>query len=128
MDDTQWAAIRPALIRLRASIAAAAFGSVSGLGLWVCTVWLLLQGGEDVGKHLSLLGHYYPGYDVSWTGAFVGLFYGALTGAVLGYLVSWVYNVTALRKVGRSVRAARASEGGATTAASRVRRQARQSQ
>ncbi|MDB4973031.1 MAG: hypothetical protein JWN48_1372 [Myxococcaceae bacterium] len=98
MDDRQWQLVRPALVRLRASITAAVFGSVAGMVLFVSTAWLVIQGGEEVGKHLSLLSNYYPGYTVTWTGAFVGLFYGALTGTVLGYTVAWVYNVVSLRR------------------------------
>ena len=73
------------------------FGSSSGVLLFLATVWLLIQGGEDVGLHLNLLGHYFPGYSVSWTGAFLGLFYGAITGALVGGGIAWVYNRVARR-------------------------------
>ena len=49
-------------------------------------------GGPGVGTHLGLLGQYFPGYRVTWPGAFVGLFYGIAVGAVLGWLLAWVYN------------------------------------
>jgi hypothetical protein len=48
-----------------------------------------------VGRHLSLLRAYYPGYTVTWSGSVVGFAYGALTGAVLGWCVAWLYNVLA---------------------------------
>ena len=59
------------------------------------TAWLLVRGGEDVGAHLSLLGQYFPGYVVSWPGAFLGLLYGGLVGAVVGWLTAWIYNTLA---------------------------------
>jgi hypothetical protein len=68
---------------------------VAGFGLFAATLWLVIKGGPNVGQNLSLLRAYYPGYTVTWTGAFVGLAYGALTGALLGWWVAWLYNVLA---------------------------------
>lgn len=99
MDQQQWAAMRPAIVRLRASIMGIVFGTLGGLGLAIGTLWLLIRGGQDVGVHLSLLGNYYPGYSVTWGGAFVGFIYGALTGGILGYAVAWVYNTVALKRL-----------------------------
>jgi hypothetical protein len=56
------------------------------------TVWLLIKGGENVGLHLQLLGHYFIGYSVSWKGSFVGLFYGAGVGWIVGWTIGIVYN------------------------------------
>lgn len=78
--------------RLRASVMAASFALLGGVGLFVATAWLLLQGGDPVGPHLSLLGNYFPGYAVTWGGAFVGLGWGALVGAVAGWSLAWIYN------------------------------------
>ena len=86
------ALIQAAVVRMRARIMAVVFGMVGGVGVFTATVWLLVQGGQQVGKHLNLLGNYFPGYDVSWTGAFLGFFYGALVGALVGFCVAWVYN------------------------------------
>lgn len=101
-DDRQSATrerelLAAAVARLRAGVMAVVFGMVGGAGLFLATVWLLVRGGTNVGKHLSLLGHYFPGYAVTWPGSFLGLFYGALTGAVVGWLVAWVYNRVAAR-------------------------------
>ena len=68
------------------------FGLLGGTGLWVATVWLLLRGGPMVGKHLRLLGYYFPGYRVSWSGSIIGFVYGALVGALLGGVLALVYN------------------------------------
>ncbi len=84
--------IRGAVVRMRARIMAIVFGMVGGTGIWVATAWLLLRGGTNVGQHLALLRHYFPGFSVTWPGAFVGFFWGALGGALIGWSVAFVYN------------------------------------
>ena len=86
------AEIAAAVARLRAGIMGVVFGAAGGVGLFVATAWLLIRGGENVGEHLNLLGQYYPGYRVTWPGAFLGLVYGALTGAAVGWTLAWIYN------------------------------------
>lgn len=81
-----------AIARLRAGIMAFTFAMVGGFGLFLATVWLLLRGGKNVGLHLALLSHYFPGYAVTWGGAFVGLGYGAVLGALVGGSIAWIYN------------------------------------
>ncbi len=89
--------LQVAIAKMRASVMAVVFAMVGGIGLFLATVWLLIQGGTDVGKHLGLLGQYLPGYRVTWGGAFLGLVYGAVIGAVIGWLVSTIYNRIAAR-------------------------------
>lgn len=84
--------IRAAVARLRAGILAIVCGLLAGTGLFVATGWLVLQGGETVGRHLGLLRYYLPGYSVTWSGAFLGFFYGVLLGALVGGLIGWIYN------------------------------------
>ncbi len=84
--------IQAAIVRMRARIMAVVFGLLGGVSVFAATAWLLLRGGQQVGKHLKLLNNYFPGYDVTWTGAFLGFFYGALVGAALGFTLAWVYN------------------------------------
>ena len=84
--------IRGAVVRMRARIMAVVFGMVGGSGIFLATAWLLIQGGPDVGKTLSLLRHFFPGYSVTWAGSLIGFFWGALLGGVVGYAVAWVYN------------------------------------
>ena len=69
-----------------------AVGTVGGLLLFLSTVILLL-GPEPRGPHLSQLGNYLLGYDVSWLGAFVGLAESALIGYVLGYVMAKAVNL-----------------------------------
>jgi hypothetical protein len=98
LRQEQWAIIKPAIARLRASIMAVVLGIIGGTTLWLATVWLVVKGGQVVGPHLSLLGNYFPGYTVSWPGAFVGFVYGALSGGFIGYSVAFIYNKVALRR------------------------------
>jgi hypothetical protein len=84
-----------AIARIRISIMAITFGFTGGVGLSLATLWLMIQGGQDVGLHLNLLGNYFPGYSVTWGGCVVGFFYGALTGAVVGTAIAWMYNTVA---------------------------------
>lgn len=105
MDDKEWQIIKPVIARLRASVMATAFGLLAGFGLFLATVLLVVRGGQEVqgevvvGPHLGLLSNYYPGYSVTWGGAFIGFFYAAATGAVAGWVVAWVYNMVALRSL-----------------------------
>ena len=87
--------IRTATVRLRSRVMAMVFGMISGTGLFIATVWLLVRSGHDVGRHLRLLSSFFPGYSVTWPGAFIGFFYGALVGAIIGWSVAWVYNQVA---------------------------------
>lgn len=84
--------LRQAVARLRAGVLAVVFALVAGTGLFLATAWLLLRGGEPVGPHLALLGHYFPGYQVTWPGAFLGFAYAAAAGAAVGAAVGWIYN------------------------------------
>lgn len=85
-------ALTRAIARLRSGIMAVVFGLTAGTGLWLATVWLVIRGGKNVGQHLKLLRFYFPGYSVTWPGAFVGFFYAALLGAMAGFLLAWLYN------------------------------------
>lgn len=79
--------------RIQAKVFAFVLAGIFGFGLFIMTAWLLIKGGSDVGAHLKLLGQYFIGYSVSWTGCFVGLFYGALLGGIIGWLIGLIYNL-----------------------------------
>ncbi len=70
-----------------------AFGIVSGALVWIATVVLLLRGGPNMGYHLSRLGHFLPGYSVSWGGAFLGLLEGAVIGFAVGFVFAGFWNL-----------------------------------
>ena len=90
--EAEWELIDRAVARLRASVMAVVFGLTSGTGLFVATVWLVVRGGATVGPTLGLLRSYFPGYSVTWPGAFVGFFYAALLGGAIGWIVAFIYN------------------------------------
>ena len=90
--DEQLVLVTRTIARLRAGIVAVVTGMVTGFGLFLATLWLVIKGGENVGQNLGLLRAYFPGYSVTWGGSFVGLFYGALTGAVIGWSIASLYN------------------------------------
>ena len=51
-----------------------ALGTVFGIFIFWANSILLLKGGEVVGPRLGLLAQYFHGFEVSWTGAFIGFF------------------------------------------------------
>ena len=89
-----------AIARLRAGIMAVTIGMVSGVSLFVATVWLVVRGGPNVGEHLGLLRNYFPGYSVTWLGAFVGFFWAAVLGAAVGGGIAWLYNLAVVKRHG----------------------------
>ncbi len=91
-NDNTTRDVTRAVARLHAGIMALVVGGLCGTGLFVMTVWLVLKGGPEVGRHLRLLGHYFLGYSVSWGGAFVGFFWGAFVGGVIGWIIGFLYN------------------------------------
>jgi hypothetical protein len=101
LREQDWAIIDAAIARIRASVMAVVFGMVGGTGVLVATLWLVVRGGEQVGPHLDLLGNYFFGYSVTWTGSLVGFGYGALVGAAVGWSVAWIYNRVADQRAKR---------------------------
>ena len=100
VTDAEERLVRRAVARMRAGIMAIVFGLVGGIVLFLATAWLLVRGGEDVGRTLGLLHHYFPGYSVTWPGTLVGFVYGALVGAIAGWVMAWIYNRIASRRSG----------------------------
>ena len=96
--DPELRQLQIAIAKMRAGVMAVVFGMVGGTALFLATAWLLIRGGQDVGQHLRLLSQYFPGYSVTWLGAFIGLAYGAIVGSVLGWFISTVYNLVARRR------------------------------
>src|SRR5678815_4355492 len=86
------------VIRLEAVIQGLVLGIMTGAGIMVATLVLVMRGGPVVGPHLALLAQFLPGYQVSVIGSVIGFFWGALYGFVVGYLVSTLYNRIAMRR------------------------------
>jgi hypothetical protein len=77
--------------RLNSAVIAGALGLLAGGALWLATLVLLVRGGDQPGRHLSLLGVFFPGYTVTWSGAWIGLFWGFVFGAISGVILYWSY-------------------------------------
>jgi hypothetical protein len=67
-------------------------GLFLGLGLLLATVVLVAKGGPDPGPHLKLLRIYFPGYDVTWVGAWIGFVYAFVVGYAMGRTIATIYN------------------------------------
>jgi len=80
------------LLRLNSTVQGIISGLVAGFGIFIATNWLILKGGDVVGPHLSLLGEFFIGYEVSFAGSLIGFAYGCVTGFVVGYGVTTMYN------------------------------------
>ena len=80
------------LMKMNAVISGVIFGLITGLGIFVVTIFLLIKGGEVVGPHLSLLGQFFIGYQVTFVGSIIGLLYGFGFGFLVGYLFAHLYN------------------------------------
>ena len=80
------------LMRLNALIVGLIVGFSFGFGIFLITNILVLRGGEVVGPHLSLLGQFFIGYQVTFLGSLIGLLYGFVTGFITGYGFALLYN------------------------------------
>lgn len=92
-----------AAIRLNTIIMAVALGLLGGALLWLSTVVLLVRGGYNVGMHLSLLSVFFPGYSVTWAGAWIGLVWGIVCGGLSGTILYWSYARTLRERLGSQV-------------------------
>ena len=81
------------ILHLDSKLCGIVTGLLCGVGLFLATNWLVLKGGVEVGKHLSLLDQYFPGFTVTFLGSFIGLAYGFAVGYVIGFFIAWVYNL-----------------------------------
>lgn len=80
------------VVRLNATIQGIVAGVLVGAGIFLATNWLIIKGGDPVGPHLSLLGQYFIGYEVTFLGSLVGMGYGFAIGFCGGYSVARLYN------------------------------------
>jgi hypothetical protein len=88
---------RATLLTLNARAWGIAVGVVFGIGLFLATLLLIVEGGNQVGPHLALLGKLLPGYRVTVGGAFIGFGYMFVIGYAIGRLIGTVYNFLARR-------------------------------
>ena len=85
-------ALRHAVARASEQGWGIAIGTVSGVGLWLATVTLVAKGGPNPGAHLELLSIYFPGYRVTWVGAWIGFVYAFVLGYAAGRTIATIYN------------------------------------
>jgi hypothetical protein len=71
---------------------ATAVGTVAGAMVFLATIWLLIKGGATVGPHLDLLGQFFFGYTVSFSGALIGAAYAFSWGFLWGWFFAYVRN------------------------------------
>ena len=74
------------------AVANAAMFAVALFALTVALVWKGAPPGAPVGPHLAALAVYFPGYEVTFAGAFIGAAYACLVGAVCGAVVAVLWN------------------------------------
>ena len=89
--------IQASLLRLNARAWGISAGLLLGGGLFLATIFLVIRGGETVGPHLAMLSVFFPGYSVTWPGAFIGFVYAFVLGYGLGRIIGSVYNRLAFR-------------------------------
>ena len=72
-------------------------GLLVGALIWLVTATLLIKGAApdaEVGPHLGLLAHYFPGFSVSWLGSVLGLLYGFVLGFGCGAVIGIAWNLS----------------------------------
>jgi len=67
-------------------------GVVSGMTLFLSTLFLVLKGGDVIGPNLQLLNQYFPAYSVSIFGSVLALVYGFASGFVGGWGFAFLRN------------------------------------
>jgi hypothetical protein len=80
-------------MKLNVKAFALACGIMWGVGLFALTWWIILFEGST--HDLTLIGHFYRGYDVSPLGSLFGLAWGFFDALVGGAIFAWLYNLTA---------------------------------
>jgi len=71
---------------------ASATGIISGIGLFLATLFLVIKRGDVTGPNLALISQYFVGYSVSFPGAFVGMAYASFWGFIYGWLFAYLRN------------------------------------
>ena len=97
MTATNSSTVQASLMRLNARAWGISTGLLLGSGLFLATIFLVIRGGPNLGQHLAMLRVFFPGYSVTWLGAFVGFVYAFVLGYGLGRIIGSVYNRLAFR-------------------------------
>lgn len=89
--------IQDRLLALNAQAWGISVGLLLGGGLFLATNLLVIKGGPFMGRHLTLLGQFFPGYRVSFVGSLIGFIYAFVLGWALGRIIGAVYNKLAFK-------------------------------
>lgn len=84
--------ILQSLARLDGTALGVSIGLLFGFAVFAATNFLIFRGGEVIGPNLALLGQFFIGYEVSFTGSLIGMVYGTIAGFVLGWLIAFLRN------------------------------------
>ena len=84
--------LKKAIAHLNATLLGTVLGLIMGFGLFLATMILVLKGGPAVGRHLTLLNQFFPGYSVTLLGGIIGFFYAFAIGFLIGAALGTVYN------------------------------------
>lgn len=90
------------LVRFNARVLGASLALLSATGLFVATLVLVLRGGDYVGTMLGQLRYFFPGYSVTFPGAFVGAFWAACVGYAVGVVFARLYGPWLLGEASRT--------------------------
>ena len=80
------------LARLDGVALGIAIGALFGTAIFLATNLLIFRGGDVIGPNLALLGQYFIGYEVTFSGSVIGLVYGFIAGFVAGWLIAFLRN------------------------------------
>jgi hypothetical protein len=97
MPQTREPSIQDGLLALNAQAWGISDGLLFGGGLFLATNFLVIKGGPQMGRHLTLLSQFFPGYSVSFVGSLIGFIYAFVLGWALGRIIGAVYNKLAFR-------------------------------
>ena len=67
-------------------------GLLLGILIFLATNFLLYKGGDEIGPNLALLGQFFIGYEVSFSGSLIGMIYGLIAGFLIGWLIALFRN------------------------------------
>lgn len=86
--------LQRAVMRLKKREFAMAIGLLAGTAMFIATILLILnhQPGKPLGPHLKLLGHFLPGYKITWAGSVLGFAYLSVLGGASALFVAAFYN------------------------------------
>lgn len=85
--------IKSAFAKYDAIALGISIGIICGVGLFLATSILLINGGPNIGQNLALIANYFIGYKVTWAGAIIGFVQASIGGFVFGYVTAKLINI-----------------------------------